>query len=65
MVDVQLAVDGGTRWFSELLHDGRGALATTDRRYAEAARPWLPRITLTEIAELPESNRVTLLGGTK
>jgi hypothetical protein len=25
-----LAVDGGTRWFSELLHDDRGALATTD-----------------------------------
>src|SRR5260370_34635782 len=54
MVDVQLAVDGGTRWFSELLHDGRGALVTSDRRYAEAARQWLPRISVTEIADLPE-----------
>src|SRR5260370_16479575 len=55
MVAVQLAVDGGTRWFSELLHDGRGALVTSDRRYAEAARQWLPPITVTQIAELPQS----------
>ena len=54
MVDVKLAVDGGTRWFSELLHEGRGALVTTDRQYAQAARPWLDRISVTEVAELPE-----------
>lgn len=54
MVDVQLAVDGGSRWFSALLHDGRGALVTVDQRYAEAARPWLHRITVTEVGELPE-----------
>jgi 2-polyprenyl-6-methoxyphenol hydroxylase-like FAD-dependent oxidoreductase len=54
MVDVQLAADGGPRWFTGLLHDGRGALVTTDPRYAEAGRPWLPRITVTEVAELPE-----------
>ena len=54
MVDVKLSVDGGVRWFSELLHDGRGALVTMDERYAEAARRWLPRITVTEVAELPE-----------
>lgn len=54
MVDVQLPVNGGTRWFTELLHDGRGALVTTDRRHAEAARPWLPRVTVTEIGALPE-----------
>ena len=54
MVDVKLAVDGGTRWFSELLHEGRGALVTSDQRYAEAAWPWFPRITVTETAELPE-----------
>jgi hypothetical protein len=51
---VHVAVDGGTRWFSELLHDGRGALVTSHRRYAEAAEPWLPRITVTETAELSE-----------
>src|SRR5260370_34264164 len=55
MVDVQLAVDGGTRWFSELLHDGRGALVTSDRRDGEAARQWRPRISVTEIAVLPEA----------
>jgi hypothetical protein len=54
MVDVQLAGDSGTRWFSELLHEGRGVLVTTDRLYAEAARPWLPRITVTEVAGLSE-----------
>jgi hypothetical protein len=65
MVNVLLAVDGGSRWFSELLYDGRGALVTSDRRYAEAAWPWLPRITVTAIAELPESDRVTVQGGKK
>src|SRR5260370_18502976 len=53
MVDVKLAVDGGTRWFIELLHDRRGALVTSDRRYARTTRPRLPRISLTEIAALP------------
>ena len=52
MVDVPLAIDGGTRWFSELLHDGRGALVTTHPGHAEAARPWLPRISVTEVADL-------------
>jgi len=54
MVDVKLDIDAGTRWFSELLHDGRGALVTRDQRYAEATRPWLDRISVTEIAELPD-----------
>jgi hypothetical protein len=65
LVDGKLAVDGGTGRFRELLYDGRGALVTSDRRYAEAAWPWLPRITVTAIAELPESDRVTVQGGKK
>ena len=54
MVDVELVIDGAVRWFSELLHGGRGALVTSDPRYAEAARPWADRITVTEVANLPE-----------
>ena len=53
MVDVKLGVDGGARWFSELLHGGRGVLVTSDRRYADSARPWLDRIGVTEVADLP------------
>ena len=54
MVDMKLSVAGDKRWFSELLHEGRGALVTSDRQYVEVATPWLPRITVTEVAELPE-----------
>ena len=54
MVDVELDVNGATRWFSELLHGGQGALVTTDPRFAEAAHPWADRITVNEVAALPD-----------
>ncbi|HEY4017178.1 MAG TPA: FAD-dependent monooxygenase [Pseudonocardiaceae bacterium] len=55
MVDVKLDIDGQVRWFSELLHEGRGVLVTTDPRYARTAAPWRDRISVTEVGELPEA----------
>jgi hypothetical protein len=54
MVDVKLDVNGQVRWFSELLHEGRGVLVTADQQHARTAQPWRDRITVTEVAELPE-----------
>ncbi|HEY4452786.1 MAG TPA: FAD-dependent monooxygenase [Pseudonocardiaceae bacterium] len=54
MVDVKLDVNGQVRWFSELLHEGRGVLVTVDPQHARTAQPWRDRITVTEVAKLPE-----------
>jgi anhydrotetracycline monooxygenase len=53
MPDIELQVAGKPRWLSSLLHDGRAAVVTVDRRYAHAAEPWQPRVTGTVVPELP------------
>ncbi|MGH8778837.1 FAD-dependent monooxygenase [Paraburkholderia sp.] len=53
MPDIELQVAGKPRWLSSLLHEGRAALVTVDRRHAIMAEAWLPRVTATVVPELP------------
>src|SRR5260370_28626316 len=53
MPDIELEVAGKRRWLSSLLHDGRATVVTVDRRYANVAEPWQPRVTATVVPELP------------
>jgi hypothetical protein len=51
--DLELAFDGRRLWASELFHNGRGVLLSTDSRYLEVAQHWSDRTDATAVPELP------------
>ncbi|QWF83213.1 FAD-dependent oxidoreductase [Amycolatopsis sp. CA-230715] len=52
--DVELRVDGETRWASSLFHSGHGVLLSGDPALLDLALPWRGRVDAVEATGLPE-----------